>query len=75
MWPAVFGPGWVWGILTALALSGIFIGFLGFLFLVLNRGPRMLHELSDQLRHRYEVGDITREEYERLRHLEESDQL
>ncbi len=72
MWPAMFGSGWVWGMLAALALSGIFIGFLGFLLLVLNRVPRMLHESSDQLRHRYEAGDITREEYDHLRRLEES---
>ncbi len=72
MWPALFGPGWVWGVLTALTLLSILVGFIGFLLLVLNRRSRSALEPIDQLRHRYEAGDITREEYDHLRRLQES---
>ena len=40
---------------------------LGFLLLVFKEPPRSLGESSDQLWHRWEEGDITRYEFERLR--------
>jgi len=65
MWPIIFGPGWLWGMLTASLLACILVGFIGFLRLVLKKeapdasGP-------NELWHRYEEGDLTREEFERL---------
>ena len=43
------------------------LGVLGFLLLVFKEPPRSLGESSDQLWHRWEEGDITRYEFERLR--------
>lgn len=71
MWPMIFGPGWVWGVLVALALSSLFAGVLGLLLLVMNNRHPSRPQPLDQAWHRYEEGDITREEFERLRHLEE----
>ncbi len=72
MWPLIFGPGWVWGVLVALALSSLFVGVLGFLLLIMGNRPRDHARPFDETWHRYEEGDITREEFERLRHLEEA---
>ncbi len=71
MWPMIFGPGWIWGVLVALGLSCIIIGVLGFLLLVLSNRPGKHPSSLDEAWHRYEEGDITREEFERLRRLQE----
>jgi len=67
MWPNIFGPGWGWGTLVALAFLCLVLGVLGFLLLVFKEPPRSVGESSDQLWHRWEEGDITRYEFERLR--------
>ncbi len=67
MWPSIFGPGWMWGALVALAFLCFVLGVLGFLLLVINRPPRETGDSVGQLWHRYEEGDLTREEFERLR--------
>ena len=64
MWPSVFGPGWGWGLLFALAFLCLVLGVLGFLFSVINR-PRDSDEPTDRLRHLLEEGDITPQEFQR----------
>ena len=68
MWPSIFGPGWGWGMLVALAFLCLVLGVLGFLLLVINRPPQNVDESIDQLWHRLEDGDITPEEFERRKH-------
>ncbi len=67
MWPALFGAGWGWGILVALSLASLFAGFLGFLLLITNPESREVAESPDQIWHRYEEGDVTRDGFKRLR--------
>lgn len=62
----IVGPGWVWGAIVALALMGMVVSLVGFLLLVL-RPPKHGADSANQLWRRYEAGDITREEFERLR--------
>ncbi len=69
MWPNIFGPGWGWGVGVALAFLCLVLGVLGFLLLIVNRPPRDTNESSDRLWHRFEEGDITRGEFERLRRV------
>jgi len=64
MWPNIFGPGWGWGLLFALAFLCLVLGVLGFLFSVINR-PRDSDEPTDRLRHLLEEGDITPQEFQR----------
>ena len=64
MWPNLFGPGWLWGVLCSVGILGAVIGFVAALP---GRGPR--ENIPDQvmnLWHRYETGDLTRREFERL---------
>jgi hypothetical protein len=68
MWPILFGPGWEWGVLVALSLAGLVIGLLGFLCLVVRKPRPEAATPLDQLWHRYEEGDLTGEEFDRLRH-------
>ncbi len=65
MWPSIFGPGWGWGALVALAFLCLVLGVVGFLLLVINRPPRDADESIDQLWHRLEEGDLTHVEFER----------
>lgn len=67
MWPSVFGPGWGWGILVALAFLCLILGLLGFLFLIFSRQPPKTTDAFDGIWHRFEEGDLAREEFERLR--------
>jgi len=65
MWPSVFGLGW--GILVALAFLCLILGLLGFLFLIFSRQPPKTTEAFDGIWHRFEEGDLTREEFGRAR--------
>ena len=67
MWPSVFGPGWGWGVLVALAFLCLVLGVLGFLLLFINRPAREADEATDRLRHLLEEGDITPEEFQRCK--------
>ncbi len=67
MWPALFGPGWVWGALVALCLGGLLLGLIGFLLLTVNDRRRPSADPLEELWHRYEEGDLIREEFERRR--------
>jgi len=65
MWPGIFGPGWVWGVLVTLAFLCLVLGVLGFMLLVINRSPQNVDDSIDRLWHRLEEGDITPGEFER----------
>lgn len=67
MWPSIFGPGWGWGILVALAFLCFVLGVLGFLFIVLTGRPPEAADPLDRLWHRFEEGDLTRQEFDRVR--------
>ena len=64
MWPGIFGPGWGWGMLIALAFLCLVLGVVGFLLLVI-KAPRDPDESTDRLWHLLEEGDITPGEFER----------
>lgn len=66
MWPSVFGPGWAWAVLVAMAFLCFVAGVLGFLFIVIGRPSREVVEPVDRLWRRFEERDLTREEFERL---------
>jgi len=68
MWPSIFGPGWVWGALIALAFLCLVLGVLGFMFLVIFSPPREADDPTGRLWHRFEEGDLTKVEFERFRH-------
>ena len=65
MWPALFGSGWIWGVLVAAALVCFIVGVLGFLFLIIVKPPRQKPDDLGEVWHRYEEGDLTRSEWER----------
>jgi hypothetical protein len=65
MWPSVFGPGWGWGVLVALAFLCLVLGVLGFLLLFINRPAREADAPTDRLWHLLEEGDITPQEFQR----------
>lgn len=67
MWPSIFGPGWVSGALIAVASLCFVLGVLGFMLLVIGRPPREADDPTERLWHRFEQGDITKVEFERLR--------
>jgi hypothetical protein len=68
MWPAVFGSGWMWGVLLAVALVCFIVGVLGFLFVVIVKPPRRQPDELDEAWHRYEEGDLTLSEWQRKVH-------
>jgi len=67
MWPSMFGPGWQWGVLVALSLGCLLIGLWGFVALVVRKPRPEAATPFDQLWRRHEEGDITVEEFDRLR--------
>jgi hypothetical protein len=65
MWPDLFGPGWVWGMLVASCVMAAVVG----LFRTLNFTGGESGRSGDSLQalwHRYEEGDLTQWEFERL---------
>lgn len=67
MWPAMFGPGWQWGVLVALSLVCLAIGLIGFLCLAVRKPRPNVSTPLDLLWRRYEEGDLTSAEFNRLR--------
>lgn len=65
MWPALLGSGWIWSALLAGTLVCFVVGVLGFLFLVTVKPRRETSDEFDETWRRYEVGDLTRAEFER----------
>ncbi len=72
MWPNLFGPDWIWMIFAGLALL-LGIG-LGAVALMARVGPkeedRTAGPTGQDLWHRYEEGDLTPGEFERLAEFE-----
>ncbi len=66
MWPDLFGPGWLYEVLLSFGFLGAFAGFLKFLER-LYKEPIERPDPLLALWHRYEEGDLTRREFERLR--------
>lgn len=66
MWPGLFGLGWTWGVLVALAMLIVILGGLGTMFHLLRR-PSDTPSVFDRIWRRFEEGDLTRAEFERLR--------
>ncbi len=67
MWSDLFGPGWIWGVLSAL---GLFVFYVWLVVLADRRVPDNAPDTVQVLWHRYEQGDLTRWEFERLRRAE-----
>ena len=66
MWPALFGAGWIWGVLVAACLMGFIVGGLGFLYLiVVTPSPPQRDEVAEAW-HRYEEGDLIPPEWDRM---------
>jgi hypothetical protein len=66
MWPSMFGPGWLWGVAIALAAAALLVGWFAWVARL-----ESIHATpappSDDSWHRYEDGDLTRQEFERRR--------
>jgi uncharacterized membrane protein len=67
MWPAMFGPGCIWGVVVAISVGCLLVGLVGFLLLAVDGHRHGPVDPLDELWHRYEEGDVTRQEFERLR--------
>jgi uncharacterized membrane protein len=67
MWPDLFGPGWVWGMLvSSCAIAAVVVG----LFRTLNFTGGESGRSGDSVQalwHRYEEGDLTQWEFERMK--------
>jgi uncharacterized membrane protein len=65
MWPSMFGPGWPWGVIAVATWVALMVAWL---LWVMRLASRATSEMPpDDLWHRYEEGDLTHEEFERLR--------
>jgi hypothetical protein len=65
MWPDLFGPGWIWGVLTAGCLFGIFLALIwGFADFQMPRGDA---DPLLEIWHQYEQGELTHREFERAK--------
>lgn len=64
MWPSVWGNNWWWGVLSAL---GLLAGLFGWVIrLGSPRSPTACPDVLQELWKRYEQGDLTAWEFERL---------
>ena len=66
MWPDLFGPGWQLQILMALGLTAVLVGVIVLWLAAGHTSPALPDEMLTSWR-RYEVGDLTRQEFERFR--------
>ncbi|HKV44296.1 MAG TPA: hypothetical protein VJT32_06420 [bacterium] len=67
MWPDLFGPGWEIQLLMA---AGLFTGIVAIFKAMAGGGVRSVQDPPDALQrlwHRYEEGDLTRQEFDRYR--------
>lgn len=65
MWPDLFGPGWIWGVLMAAGLFGVFLALVWLL-----GDFQMPRDAADPVRavwRQYEQGELTRQEFERAK--------
>jgi hypothetical protein len=67
MWPDLLGPGWQLQALVTIGLMAVLIGLIGLLWLAAGHtSPARPDEVLTAWC-RYEVGDLTRQEFERFR--------
>ncbi|HLW48170.1 MAG TPA: hypothetical protein VKW09_10440 [bacterium] len=69
MWPSLFGAGWVWNAVLSAALAAGVIAVIPVLVRGARRAGRHGTSADDSLQtiwHRFEEGDLTRWEFERL---------
>src|SRR5262245_40996449 len=66
MWPDLFGPGWQLQILMSLGLTAVLVGVIVLWLAAGHTSPAIPDEMLTTWR-RYEVGDLTRQEFERFR--------
>ncbi len=67
MWPSLFGPGWLPQLLMTIGMLGVFVAALKILLFA---AARPAEEPPDEIQviwHRYEAGDLTHWEFNRLR--------
>ena len=65
MWPDLFGPGWIWGVLTA---AGLFLIFLALIWACVEFAPsRGAMDPIGEIWHQYEQGALTRQEFARAK--------
>jgi hypothetical protein len=67
MWPDLLGPGWQLQFLTALGLMAILVGVIGFFWLAAGHTSPASPDAVMAAWRRYEVGDLTRQEFDRSR--------
>jgi hypothetical protein len=67
MWPDVMAPGWQWHLLATAGLLAAFSAVIGLLAKAAGREEPASPDPLLVLWHRYEVGDLTRREFERAR--------
>ena len=66
MWPDLLGPGWQLQILMAFGLTAVLVGVIVLWLAAGHTSPAMPDEMLTTW-HRYEVGDLTRQEFQRFR--------
>jgi hypothetical protein len=66
MWPTLLGSGWIWSALVAGTLACFIVAVLGFLLLITGKPRRQTSDDLETTWHRYEEGDLTRAEFERI---------
>lgn len=65
MWPDLLGPGWIWGVLMAACLFGVFLALVW-----LCGDFEMRRDAADPVQaiwRQYEQGELTRQEFERAK--------
>jgi len=67
MWPDLLGPGWQLQFLMALGLMAVLVGVIGLLWVAAGHTSPISPDQVLAAWRRYEVGDLTRQEFERVR--------
>ena len=67
MWPNLLGPGWMPQLLLTIGVVGVFVGMLKTLLFGAARSADEAPDEIQKIWHQYEVGDLTRWEFDRLR--------
>jgi hypothetical protein len=66
MWPSMFGSGWPWGVAIALAAAALLVGWFAWVGRLESTHATRTTPPDDSW-HRYEEGDLTRQEFVRRR--------
>ena len=67
MWPDLLGPGWQLQFLMALGLMAVLVGVIGLLWVAAGHTSLASPDQVMTAWRGYEVGDLTRQEFERVR--------